>query len=156
MTNASVTNASVTTADTPTTIPTYTRSTFVSRVYRSAALIAAGATALAGLAGVGACVSLAAGCGLAISSFWALERTLAMNYGGRLGKGRWSSFALAAAKYALLGATLFVATRVAGFRMGYMATGLVVVYAAVVVTTTRDMIQRGASRGEGVGSGDMV
>jgi hypothetical protein len=79
-----------------------------------------------------------------------------MNYGARLGKSRWSSFALAAGKYALLGVTLSVATRVAGFRMGYMATGLVAVYAAVVVTATRDMIQRGAARGEGVGSGDMV
>lgn len=143
-------------ADAHVTLPAYTRPPFVSSVYRCAACIAVGSAAVAALAGVAASMSLAVGSALAISSFWALERTLAVNYGGSSGKGRWLSFGLAAAKYGVLGVALLVATRLDAFRMGFMATGLVAVYAGVVVTATRDMIRRNAVTGVGGGSGDMV
>ena len=145
-----------TTANALAPIPAYTRSSFVSDVCRASLAVSVVGIGVGAVAGLAPSLSLALGAALAISSFWALERTLAVNYGGDHGKGRWRSFALAIAKYGVVAGTLLLATRVDALRMGYVAAGLAVVYVGVVVSATLDMVRRSAAAKAPVGSGDVV
>lgn len=137
-------------------IPAYARSSFVSGVYRASLLVSVVSVCAGAFAGVRASVSLALGAGLALASFWALERTLAVKYGGHHGQGRWLSFGLAIGKYVVVAGALLMATRVDGLRMGYVAAGLAVVYVGVVVSATLDMVRRNAAAKAPAGSGDVV
>ena len=148
--------ATETMADALGPIPAYTRSPFVVDVYRASFVVSVVSVGAAALAGVWPCVSLALGAGLAVISFWALERTLAVSYGGVYGRGRWRSLGLAVAKYGVVAAALLLASRVDGLRMGYVAAGLAVVYVGVVVSATLDMIRRNAAAKASAGSGDVV
>ncbi len=137
-------------------IPAYVRPTFVVDVYRASFVIGAGAVIAASIAGLAAGVSMAIGVAVSVLSFWALERTLATTYGRPSHRASWGAVGLAVAKYAFIAVALLTATRVEFVSMGLVATGLVVVYAAVVAAATRDMIRRRAADRLAAGSKDLV
>jgi|SaaInl4_135m_RNA_FD_contig_81_482522_length_15972_multi_4_in_0_out_0_15 hypothetical protein len=140
----------------PGVIPAYERPRFVAAIYRLSFVIGAAAAGLAAAVEWMAGLSVAVGGVLAVGSFWALERTLASTYARSSGGADWGGVALALAKYALIAVTLLVASRVDAISMGFLATGLAVVYAAVVVAATRDMIRRRAAERRPAGSKDLV
>ncbi len=137
-------------------IPAYARQRFIVEVYRTALGLGAATALVAALVSRPAGVSVAAGAAVAVVSFWALERTLAVAYGRSSGTIGWRAVGLAVGKYALIGIALLAASRIEAVSMALLALGLAVVYAAVVVAATRDMIRRRAADRAAAGTKDVV
>ncbi|MDA1193190.1 MAG: hypothetical protein O3A46_16060 [Candidatus Poribacteria bacterium] len=138
------------TNETPTTddtnpIPPYKRSRFVRAVYLVGAawtVVGSGACLFVGIA---ASVSFLLGSGVALASFWLLERMLARIYDK--GGNRGAIFLLILLKYVGIGAVLTVCMKSDAVRVGYFSAGLLAIYVSVVALLVVRMTSRRAWSG---------